>query len=105
MAHVCRRLSPLVAAAILFGLGASAVAATRAVTIGPSLTHKFVDSVSGTSISTIAVGDTVQWTWASGFHSTTSGPCGVTTCTADGKWDAGQHSSPFSFSHTATFAT
>lgn len=49
MAHVCRRLSLLVAAAILFGPGASAVAATRMVTIGPNLTHSFVDEVSGTT--------------------------------------------------------
>ena len=104
MAHVCRRISLLVVAAILFGLDASAVAATRMVSVGPNLTHTFVDEVSGTSTSTIAVGDTVQWTWSSGFHSTTSGPC-TTLCTADGKWDSGQHASPFSFSHTTTFAT
>jgi plastocyanin len=104
MAPVCRRLSLLVAVAILFGLEASAVAATRMVSVGPNLTHSFVDEVSGTSTSTIAVGDTVQWTWVSGIHSTTSGPC-ATICTADGKWDSGAHATPFSFSHTATFAT
>ena len=105
MAHLCRRLSLLVAVAVLLALDASAMAATRAVSVGPGLTHTFVDAVSGTSTSTIAVGDTVQWTWSSGFHSTTSGPCGATTCTADGKWDSGAHATPFSFSHTATFAT
>jgi plastocyanin len=104
MAHVCRRLSLFAAVAALFALDASAVAATRAVSVGPGLSHNFVDAVSGTSTSTIAVGDTVQWTWASGLHSTTSGPCNP-TCTADGLWDSGVHSTPFSYSHTATFAT
>ncbi len=103
MAPVWRRLSLLVAVAILCGLDASAVAATRMVTIGPNLTHTFVDENSGTSTSTIAVGDTVQWTWATGFHSTTSGTCAA-LCTGDGKWDSGQHASPFTFSHTTTFA-
>jgi len=103
MAPVCRRLSLLVMAAILSGLPAAAVAATRAVHIGLG-GSKFVDEVSNTSTSTIAVGDTVQWTWTAGFHSTTSGTCAA-TCTADGKWDSGSHSSPFTFSHTATFAT
>ena len=104
MARVCRRLSLLAAAVILFAPGAAVPAETRAVTIGPNLTHTFVDAVSGTSTSTIVVGDTVQWTWATGLHSTTSGTC-AGICTGDGKWDSGSHSSPFSFSHTATFAT
>ncbi len=104
MARVCRRLSLFVAAVILFAPGAAVPAETRAVTIGPNLTHSFVDAVSGTSTSTIVVGDTVQWTWATGLHSTTSGTCAA-ICTGDGKWDSGAHSSPFSFSHTATFAT
>jgi len=90
-------------AAILSGLPAAALAATRAVHVGLG-GSKFVDEISNTSTSTIAVGDTVQWTWSFGFHSTTSGTC-AGTCTADGKWDSGAHSSPFTFSHTATFAT
>jgi plastocyanin len=103
MAPVRRRLSLLVVAAILSGLPVAAFAATRVVHIGLG-GSKFVDEVSNTSTSTIAVGDTVQWTWSAGTHSTTSGTCAA-TCTADGKWDSGQHSSPFTFSHTATFAT
>ena len=103
MAPVCRRLSLLVMAVILSGLPAAALAATRAVHVGLG-GSKFVDEISNTSTSTIAVGDTVQWTWSFGFHSTTSGTC-AGTCTADGKWDSGAHSSPFTFSHTATFAT
>ncbi len=105
MAHARQRLSLFLSLAALFALDASAVAATRAVSVGPGLTHTFVDAVSGTSTSTITVGDTVQWTWSSGLHSTTSGPCGPTTCTSDGLWDSGVHSTPFSFSHTATFAS
>ena len=35
----------------------------------------FVDPVSGTSTSTIHVGDTIQWVWRSGTHSSTSGAC------------------------------
>src|SRR5262249_29770300 len=48
------------------------------VTVGP-LENEFTflpDSV------TIGVGDTVRWTWASDFHSVTSG----TSCTADGQF-------------------
>jgi plastocyanin len=48
------------------------------VTVGP-LENEFTflpDSV------TISVGDTVRWTWASDFHSVTSG----TSCTADGQF-------------------
>jgi plastocyanin len=103
MARACRRLSLLLPVAALFALEAPAAAATRAVSVGPGLTHTFVDELSGTSTSTIAVGDTVEWTWASGLHSTTSGPC-APLCTPDGKWDSGAHATPFSFSHTATFA-
>ena len=100
---MCAGVFLLVAAVILFAPGVAVPAETRAVTIGPNLTHSFVDAVSGTSTSTIVVGDTVQWTWATGLHSTTSGTCAA-LCTRDGKWDSGAHSSPFTFSHTATFA-
>ena len=61
---------------------------TRNVTVAPGGVHEFQDAVSGTSTSTIAVGDTVQWTWAYPYHSTTSGTC-TSTCTADGLWDSG----------------
>ncbi len=104
MPHGCRRLFPLVLFVALCFPAFAAAALTRNVSVGPSLSHTFVDEVSGTSTTTIAVGDTVQWTWASGIHSTTSGPC-TTVCTADGKWDSGAHATPFSFSHSATFAT
>jgi plastocyanin len=40
---------------------------------------------------TIGVGETVNWIWVGGFHSTTSDT---------GVWDSGQHSPPNTFSHT-----
>lgn len=63
-------------------------------------TNAFFDPVSGTSTSTIHVGDAIQWVWAAGSHSTTSGVCPF-GCVADGLWDSGigsgmtfQHSFP-----------
>lgn len=50
--------------------------------------HAFRDSVSGTSTTTIHAGQTVQWIWTSGTHSTTSGTCSL-GCAADGLWDSG----------------
>ena len=40
---------------------------------------------------TINVGETVNWVWVGGNHSTTSDT---------GIWDSGQHSPPFTFAHT-----
>ena len=57
----------------------------------------FRDQTSGTSTTTVNVGDKVEWQWNSGFHSTTSGPC--PPCTPDGGWDSGAKSSG-SFQHT-----
>ncbi len=68
------------------------------VQVGPGGTFSFVDQKSGTSTTTIHVGDTVQWVWVSGFHSTTSGACSG-ACTPDGKWDSGAGSG-MQFSHT-----
>jgi plastocyanin len=47
----------------------------------------------------IQVGDTVHWAWSSGFHSVTSGTCNP-GCTPNGKFDSGQHGTPFSFDVT-----
>src|SRR6266849_6676853 len=47
----------------------------------------FADSVSNTSTTVIRKGETVQWTWMSGSHSTTSGTCSG-ACTANGVWDS-----------------
>jgi plastocyanin len=76
-----------------------AEAATRNVTVAPGAAHAFQDALSGTSTSTIAVGDTIQWNWAYGGHSTTSGTCS-TTCMADGLWNSGVLAAGAVYSHT-----
>ena len=58
--------------------------ASHTVSVGPSGSLSFVDSQSGTSMTTIHAGQTVTWVWASSPHSTTSGSC----CTASGMWDS-----------------
>ena len=70
------------------------------VQVGPGGSMSFVDQKSGTSTTTIHVGDTVQWVWVSGFHSTTSGTC-AGACTPNGQWDSGAGSGMM-FSHTFT---
>jgi Copper binding proteins, plastocyanin/azurin family len=61
----------------------------------------FVDAVSGTSTSTIHVGDTIQWVWRSGTHSSTSGACAA-GCVANGLWDSGLiQGGTFQFTFTA----
>jgi PKD repeat protein len=97
------RVAPSAAIALLL-LGGSASAATFVVSVGQNGTT-FLDQASGTNTTTIHVGDTVQWNWASGPHSTTSGTCqpgGGTYggCTANGVWDAGVHSAGYSYSRT-----
>ena len=75
---------------------------TEMVQIGTGGGMVFVDQKSGTSTSTIHVGDTVQWVWVNGFHSTTSGTC-AGSCTPDGTWNSGAGSG-MTFSHTFTQA-
>jgi len=73
-------------------------AATRTVTIS---NFAFTDAVSNNSTTVINVGDTVQWSWSSGTHSTTSGTCsGPGACTASGTWDSTVLSAPNTFSFT-----
>ncbi|MGE5413769.1 MAG: plastocyanin/azurin family copper-binding protein [Syntrophomonadaceae bacterium] len=55
---------------------------------GGARANVFVDAASGTSTTTIHAGETVQWVWVSGAHSTTSGVCPL-GCVADGLWDSG----------------
>lgn len=59
----------------------------------------FVDVRSGGPTTTIHAGDTVQWVWVAGFHSTTSGACPGGACQADGSWDSGAGSG-MTFTHT-----
>jgi PKD repeat protein len=70
-------------------LDCAAQAATRTVTIS---NFEFTDASSGNSTTTINAGDSVNWVWSGGFHSTTSGSCSG-GCTPDGKWDSGVKSS------------
>ena len=62
----------------------------------------FVDSVSGNTVTTISVGQTVQWNWAPGvgLHSTTSGSCVPAPCTQDGQWNSGNLNPPAIYTHT-----
>ena len=101
-----RRVRPLVLLVSALALRHGTLrAATFVVNVGQSGTN-FVDQSSGTNITTIHVGDTVQWTWAGSPHSTTSGTCQPGGgpygggCAGDGVWDSGVHSAPYSFSHT-----
>jgi PKD repeat protein len=89
-------------ACILFG--GAAVAATHQVEVGHNGGINFFDDQSGTSTTTINVGDTVTWVWDSSFHSTTSGACPGGNCQPDGMWDSGAGSAPKSFSFTFTTA-
>ncbi len=103
-----RRSRLLVFAAVLLGaivLRADAPAATFVVNVGQGGGTVFMDQTSGNSTTTIHVGDTVQWTWVSGTHSTTAGSCTSGgyyggSCTPDNEWDSGQHSTGYSYSHT-----
>jgi len=79
-------------------LPAAAAAANHQVEVG-SGGNRFVDDQSHTSTTTINVGDTVTWSWDSGFHSTTSGTCSP-GCTSNGQWDSGVASAPHQFPHT-----
>jgi len=73
-------------------------AAAHAVSVGQG-GNNFIDSQSGSSTTTIRVGQMVVWNWVSGMpHSTTSGVC----CSGDGKWDSGVRSSG---SFSMTFAS
>jgi plastocyanin len=61
---------------------------------------QFTDSVSGTAISTIQAGETIEWDWANGTHSTTSGTCSSGFCVPDFKWDSQVQTAPFTFTRT-----
>jgi plastocyanin len=74
--------------------------AVRTVQVGAGGGNAFVDQQSLNSTSTINVGDTIEWVWVSGFHSTTSGTC-TATCAGDGKWDSGVGTG-MTFRHTFT---
>src|SRR6266536_1284880 len=79
---------------------------TAIVNVGQGGGLNFVDQSSGSSRTTIHVGDSVRWSWVSGFHSTTSGTCSGGNCRADGRWDSGAGSGmtfDFRFTQAGTF--
>jgi len=83
---------------------------TRIVNVGMS-GNFFSDAQTGGSVSTIRVGDTIQWVWIDGPHSATSGTCtsgdpygGNASCNSDGIWDSGLKSPTFTFSQRFTTA-
>jgi plastocyanin len=74
--HSSDWLWAILPAAALLAIARPASAATWTVHVGQGGTH-FVDDASGTSTTTIAVGDTVTWVWVGTMqHSVTSGTCG-----------------------------
>lgn len=89
------RIKALLLAAFAALVSFAAPAATRDVTV--SNTH-YTDSVSGTSTTTINVGDTVNWMWAGGQHTSTSGACNP-GCTPSGIWGSDVKTSG-TFTHT-----
>jgi len=100
-----QRLALATLIAALAAAPSLARAATFVVNVGGSGYTTFVDQASGTNTTTIHVGDTVQWNWASGPHSVTSGTCEPgggygSACTADGVWDSGVQNANFSYSRT-----
>ncbi|HYB54427.1 MAG TPA: hypothetical protein VEG84_11230, partial [Thermoanaerobaculia bacterium] len=62
----------------------------------------FLDSVSNGPTTTVNVGDTVEWQWKEGFHSTTSGPC--PPCNGDGTWNSQARSAGSKFDLAITEA-
>jgi plastocyanin len=77
-------------------------AQTRIVNVGGN-GNTFTDTVSGSGATTIHVGDTIQWVWKSGPHSTTSGTCSSGgyyggDCSGDGSWDSGTYNAGYMFS-------
>jgi len=72
---------------------------------GGQRANAFVDAQSGTATSTIHAGQTIEWVWVNGSHSTTSGTCPL-GCVTDGLWDSGiGHDTTYqhTFSSAGTF--
>jgi plastocyanin len=102
----------LAALAGLLLLSSPVGAATRTVHVGQGGSN-FVDEVSGSSVSTIQVGDTINWVWEGTMqHSVTSGFCarggggggyggGGDVCTDAGRWpSSGLHGAGYTYSQT-----
>jgi plastocyanin len=75
-------------------LALAALAATNTINV---VNFDFVSPQTSTHVDpTINLGDTVQWVWVSGLHSTTAAAGQLDS------WDSGQHFSPFTYTHTFT---
>jgi len=87
---------PLIAFVALVPSGVRA--ATHTVSVS---NFQFTDSDTGTPVTVVHAGDTVTWTWDSGFHSVSSGAAGQSPVAG---FDSGVLSAPTG-SFSATFAT
>ena len=86
-------------------------ARTAIVNVGQGGMTRFVDQISGNNVTSIHVGDTVQWVWQGTMgHGVAAGTCtagggyGGSSCTPTGAWDSGVHGGPFTYSYTFTQA-
>lgn len=81
-------------------VSASATAATKYVHAGNIFFLDVSSNTSNPAVTTINVGDTVQWDWVNGTHTTTSGSCPGGGCSPDGLWDNPISQQSPSFSRT-----
>jgi len=77
----------LFVSAVIFVSG-SASAATKHVQVGQIFFKDIDSNTVNPAITTINVGDTVEWDWVEGTHSTTSGSCQGESCSPDGLWSS-----------------
>jgi len=73
--------------------------------VGQNGTNTFTDSVSGTIITTITVGTTVEWDWVQGggLHTVTSGNCPNGFCSPDGQFGFVSPFEQWPYRYTFTF--
>src|SRR5260370_11904702 len=81
-------------------VSASATAATKHVNTGNIFFTDVSSNTTNPAITTINVGDTVEWDWVNGTHTVTSGTCAGSSCSPDGLWDSLQFFAPHTFSRT-----
>ena len=96
--------------------GQAIAPATVTVHVGRGGTN-FVDDQSGTNVTTVNVGDTVQWVWEGTLsHGTASGTCSGggpppytpngygNGCDWSGRWQSNVHQTPYTYTYTFTEA-
>src|SRR5260370_2252157 len=81
-------------------VSASATAATKHVNTGNIFFTDVSSNTSNPAITTINVGDTVEWDWVNGTYTVASGTCAGSSCSPDGLWDSGEFLFPHTFSRT-----